>query len=189
MSALAKPGLLGVLVFLLVCPMGCGVRAQLEETGSIDIVQADLLRTPGNWLLDATAEIQLSPEIRSGLDSGVPLEFIVDLSIRQPRSWWLDRKLVSFQRRYSLIYYELTRHYRVQAIGTDVSHNFRSLLAALDELGSLRGVAIPIEVDATASLEGRLQIRLDNRALPLPLQPFLSGAWRLSSEEYVWPLK
>lgn len=176
--------------------MACGFPALAMSppagghSGSIDITEARLLQTQADWLLEATADIQLSPEIRAGLDSGVPLQFIVELTVREPRRWWLDRTRLSYRSRYSLIYYELTRHYRVKAEGSEISHNFRSLLAALDELGRLRGVAIPatVEQEQDTPLTGHLRIRLDSRALPLPLQPMLSKAWRLSSEEYIWPI-
>jgi len=31
-----------------------------------------------------------------------------------------------------------------------------------------------------------LELRLDSKALPLPLQPLIASSWHLSSEEYQW---
>lgn len=192
-----------------------------EDSGHIDISDARLTPVSNGWQLDARAEIRLSPVMRAGLDSGVPLEFVVEVGLVQRRRWWFDHTVFVFERRYTLIYYELTRHYRLQAGPVEMikgeqlvvtgkraidgeeasSRNFRSLLTALDQMGTLRGIALhagmlprdttpagTARLPATERLQGVLTIRLDDRALPLPLQPVFSSTWRLASEEYVWPL-
>ncbi len=196
------------------------------DDGHVTIDEARLTRVNAGWQLDARAEIRLSSVMRAGLDSGVPLEFVVDIALREPRDWWFDRTVFLFERRYTLNYYELTRHYRLQSSPTEMikgepggrelraeagetadNRNFRSLLVALDAMGTLRGIALPAarptrpgerrakgaggksaQGQPTGPLIGELAIRLDDSALPLPLQPVFSSTWRLASEEYVWPV-
>ena len=166
-------------------------RAQNDE-GIIAISSAsiELIDTAGR--LSADAEIVLPHEIRAGLNSGVPLEFIVELRLQRPRRWLPAANVITFQRRFSLIYYELTRHYRVRALDTDVSRNFRSLLPALEDLGKLRDIMLPITAQQIPALktatQARLQIKLNSNALPLPLQPVFTSTWRLASKEHLWPL-
>lgn len=160
------------------------------DHGHIEVRSAQLRDSAGGWQLSADAEIVLSREIRQGLDSGVPLQFIVDFRIKRPRQYWLDKTVLALEHRYSLIYYELTRHYRLQSVTTQQSRNYRSLLAALDDLGHIQDVAVnrPADFQDGAILVGYLSVRLDGKALPLPLQPLLSSTWRLASEDFTWSL-
>jgi len=161
-----------------------------SDRGQITIQNASLRDFDSTWQLVAAADIQLSPEMRQGLNSGVPLQFIVDLSIKQPRRFWFDKTLAEYEYRYSLIYYELTRHYRLQSLNSNQNGNYRSLLAALYDLGRFQGVVMakPVQVTKQTDLYAQLNVRLDERALPLPLQPLLTSTWRLTSEDYKWPL-
>lgn len=167
------------------------VQAQ-SDSGQITINSAELALDGPTGVLRSDFVIMLPPEIRKGLNSGVPLEFIVELRLLRPRGWLPAATLAKFQRRYSLIYYELTRHYRVRALDTDVSRNYRSLSPALDALGELRDVMIPISKELSEHLQlatlASLNIKLNTTALPLPLQPVFSSTWRLSSKDYQWPI-
>jgi len=158
--------------------------------GRIAIKSASLRDSTNGWQLVASADIQLSPEMRQGLNSGVPLQFIVDLRIKRTRNFWLDDTLLEYQHRYSLIYYELTRHYRLQSLDSGESGNYRSLTAALEQLSELQGLIAPkpVKMNNNARLYGQLSLRLDDKALPLPLQPLLSSDWKLASEDFAWPL-
>jgi len=186
-----------------------------SNQGHIEIQSASLLESATDWQLVAMADIQLSPEMRQGLNSGVPLQFIVDFRVKRNRSFWIDETVLKYRHRYSLIYYELTRHYRLQSLSTGESGNYRSLITALEMLGRLQNVIVhkPRLVDADGSnssqsvnditndrilsndlfdkknqLYGQLSLRLDDKALPLPLRPLLSSTWKLASEDFAWSL-
>lgn len=172
--------------------VGCAqaLAQSSDDSAYIQVQDARLRNGLSGLELNADADIQLSPEIRRGLDSGVPLQFIVDFKIKQPRQLWPDKTLFAQQHRFSLIYYELTRHYRLRSLKTNESRNFRSLLAALEELGQLQGLQVnpAFALNEHPDLFGVLSMRLDSKALPLPLQPLLSSAWRLTSEDFAWSL-
>jgi len=163
-----------------------------SEDGDITINEASVEFSESQARLSIDADIDLPREIKAGLDSGVPLEFIVEMRLLKPRRWLPAATLVTFQRRYSLIYYELTRHYRVRALDTDVSRNFRSLLPALEELGDLRNLMLTLtpkqQLKLSDARHAAVQIKLNSAALPLPLQPVFTSTWRLSSKDYSWPL-
>ena len=168
------------------------VGVSQDDDGQIIINSASVELMDAKGRLSVDADITLPREITAGLNSGVPLEFIVELQLQKPRAWLPAANLATFQRRYSLVYYELTRHYRVRALDTDVSRNFRSLLPALEELGELRDIMLPVTPDQASKLsaakQASLQIKLNSNALPLPLQPVFTSTWRLASKEYQWPL-
>ena len=142
-----------------------------------DIVFSEARLVPlGSQLrLDARADIELPEAVRMGLDSGVPLEFVVKLTLAESRSPWPDKPIVTERWRYRLIYYELTRHYRINAIDGGESRNYRSLSRALDGLGAVR--AALERPDAQGHI-ATLDMRLDGTRLPLPLRPVLGGLWR-----------
>ncbi len=173
------------------------------DAGYINIESASFERSEAGIKLDAVAELNLSREIRLGLDSGVPLQFILQLRILKSRRFLPDAVFLGVQKRYTLTYYELTRHYRVQSIDTLESHNYRSLFAALTAMGNLESVEFrvpepkyarlgrilkPLEGQDNARHYGELTFKLDSKALPLPLQPVITKAWRLASKEYLWQL-
>jgi len=186
-----------------------------SSQGRIEIQTASLHESAAGWQLVAMADIQLSPEMRQGLNSGVPLQFIVDFRIRRDRAYWLDETVLEYQHRHTLTYYELTRHYRLQSLTTGESGNYRSLLAALERLGRLQGIVVQkpggfegggsdnvgserIEFDNDGldedwfdnnkQLYGQLSVRLDDKALPLPLRSLLSSTWKLASGDFTWSL-
>ena len=165
------------------------------EPGGIAVREAAVRRMPTAWLLDARADIELPPSIRTGLDSGVPLEFVLELSLSEPRVLRPDRRVLAVERRYGLVYYELTRHYQVRSFDDGTARNYRSLPTALGGLGTLRGVPLAGTGAATPSatavtvprtLRAALVLRLDEQALPLPLQSPFGSAWRLTSGAYAW---
>jgi len=204
--------------FAAVCVLGIAAALQpvsvvaqsSANEGRIDILSASLRDSSDRLQFVALADIQLSPEMRQGLNSGVPLQFIADFRIRRTRAYWLDDTLFEYQHRYSLTYYELTRHYRLQSLTTGESGNYRSLIAALEKLGRLSGEVVykpeshaedkhlvqrlVERLDKRSGeqsdehLYGQLSLRLDDKALPLPLQPLLSSTWKLASEDFAWSL-
>lgn len=159
---------------------------------AIKYSQAKLVQREQQLLLDASASIELNSSIESGLSSGVPLYFNAILEIKKSKAWWPDSTVYRKVYRYSLVYYELTRHYRVSWLDESRSKNFRSLLDALASIGTVRNMPI---LDSQELPEGHdyhasLRLALDQNALPLALRPlaFVNSGWRLKSEEYQWQI-
>lgn len=168
-----------------------GLTGKVVDSGDIVLSEVALRRDAGHFFLDARADFELPKTISSGLDSGVPLNFILTFRFVQPRRFWFDQTVAQHEQRYSINYYELTRHYRVQSLNTDVSRNYRSLSSALNGLGQINDLSLTLDnvlgdtVDS-ASLLAALDFRLDTSVLPLPLQPLIASSWRLASKEVVW---
>lgn len=165
-----------------------------EQTAeNIQISSMQLLHDESGLQLQADARLRLPRTVQAGLDSGVPLTFVLDLQVVKPQQWWPDKTLLVHKTHYKLTYYELTRHYRVDALEQDTSRNYRSLSAALSGLGRLGRISIELDNEQQLSLsqsglEAILAMRLLESALPLPLQPIFRSSWSLSSEEYRWPV-
>jgi len=176
-----------------------GLDGKEGNPGSIVLSDVDLRIEQGQLYLDAEADVRLPATIQKGIDSGVSLDFILRLRFVEPHKYWFDNTLAQFEQRFSLSYYELTRHYRVQIVDTDSSRNYRSLTSALRGLGSIERLPVMPESSSVslvddqlrfeglaANVKGELDFRLDVKSLPFPLQPLLTSSWQLASKEYSW---
>lgn len=158
----------------------------------IEIASVAVRDDAGQLLLDADAALELNATIEAGLASGVPIFFNADVAIVEHRPFWFDKTVFKSRRRFALVYYELTRHYRVTVVSEDRSRNFRSLFDALEYIGTIRDLPIISSKKLSESERylGNIAVSLDLGALPLPLRPqaFVSSAWRLQSKEHTWAL-
>jgi hypothetical protein len=168
-------------------------RVSAHDAGRIELSNFQHKLDGANLDMRVNAKVSLSPTVQAGLNSGVPLTFIINVDIQQPQRWWLDKTVLTFQRRFTLTYYDLTRHYRVSAVEADDSRNFRSLSSALTGMGEM--VRIRAELDreqvSLIKLQGLLasvNMQLSRSALPLPLQPIIRSSWTLVSEDFRWPI-
>ena len=172
-----------------------------KTEGLILLSNVSLIQDRQRYFLDANVDIELPLNVKAGLDSGVPLVFVLTLQFLKPSKYWFDETIETIEHRRSLTYYELTRHYRVQLLSTNTHHNYRSLSSALRGLGAIEGLPLLLsntsillsdsdtnsqtDSDAVVAV---LDFRLDSRSLPLPLQPVLTSSWRLASKELTWPV-
>lgn len=172
-----------------------------RHEGLILLSNVSLIQDRGRYFLDAKVDIDLPATIKAGLDSGVPLVFVLTMKFLQPSKYWFDQQLETIEHRFSLTYYELTRHYRVRRLATNTHRNYRSLSSALRGLGAIESLPLLLnntsfllsDRDAISTLENAalvavLDFRLDSQSLPLPLQPVLTSSWRLASKELTWPV-
>jgi len=188
--------ILCIVLFLVAGAGGYGwhyLEQPLDGQGQITLTDIRMVRETDRLHLHVNAQVTLSSTIRAGLDSGVPLTFVLGLHVYEPVALLPDRAVVELERHYKLTYYELTRHYRVHEVETNISRNFRSLSSALSGLGQFGRISIELNDLQTqrfeqSGLEGLLNMRLSKSALPLPLQPIIRSSWTLTSEEYRWPV-
>jgi hypothetical protein len=194
-------GVVLALVLVLLGLIGRDLTDSRSNRGLIVVSDVSLIQDRGRYFLDADVDIDLPMTIKAGLDSGVPLVFVLTLQFIEPAKYWFDRQLDTIEHRFSLTYYELTRHYRVVQLATNTHHNYRSLSSALRGLGSIESLPLMLsktslllsdsdvqEASKVDSVLAVLDFRLDSRSLPLPLQPVITSSWRLASKELTWPV-
>lgn len=166
--------------------------ADLVQADAVEFSYFNLSLQDSHYYLDAQVAVELNNTIEAGLKSGVPLYFDAKGKIFKIRPFLWDLAVGSFERRFSLVYYELTRHYRVSAVGEDATRNFRSLFDALEYLGSIQRLPVVSQeiLGQSDKYRGEFSFALDTGALPLQLttQTLVSSAWRLRSENYQWPI-
>ena len=178
--------------YLRVLAIATAVYCGLAYAGTMRYESAGTYVSDDMYHLDAFARIELGREPLQALVNGVELNFQVRLSVHRTRRWWLDTPVLERRLRYTLDYYELTQHYRVIDTQNGTSENFRSVAAALRELGSLsRYALIPSgKINNRRRYIASIQLALDISRLPGPLmgQAFRSREWQLETEEFRWSL-
>lgn len=133
--------------------------------------------------IDADIEFELSQELRTAAEKGVPLYFTAEVELAQPRWYWFDKNVVKEQQTWRVVYNALTRQWRV---GTgDLSLPESSMNDALAMLRHIRGwaVAYVADLDRDQEYQGRVRLRLDTSLLARPFQvdAINSSAWTLAT--------
>lgn len=157
-----------------------GVRA---ETASASVQRIEPLIHQGQLSMDLDIDMSLSRAMKEALDRGVPLTFMLEVQVEQPRWWWFDKVLVDTQLTRRITFNTLTRQWRV-SIG-DLGLVVASYAEALDLVRRVRGWEIaPIDrFDLDKDYVGRVRIMLDTTQLSRPLQLDANkrSDWSLSS--------
>jgi len=147
----------------------------------------------GNVLLESDVSVRLSGLSRAALQSGVALEFDVEIDVIRQRNFWPDKTLRRYQIPVRLSYQDLTRSYRLERLNSGQRASFSDLDSALDAVAQLRDVVLISEdqLSGRGRYYGVMRVQLDLDALPGPLrtQAYFSRAWQLDNGEQTWPLR
>ncbi|WP_047535531.1 DUF4390 domain-containing protein [Methylotenera sp. N17] len=158
---------------------------------SINVKSAELTFSEDVILLNADFDISFGPSIEEAINKGVPLTFLVEFQIVEPRQYWFDDEIVTVSKPIQLSYHALTRQYLVSY---DVHQkSFESLHEARQQLAVVRDwrVAVKSQLEKSESYRAALLMRLDKGKLPKAIQvdAISSENWNLASPIYSWPVK
>ncbi|NYT68487.1 DUF4390 domain-containing protein [Pusillimonas noertemannii] len=160
-----------------------GAGPVAAQSGFERVVRVDPVMREGNLYIDADVEFEVSSELRTAAQKGVPIYFIADLRITTQRWWWFDRVAVDQQMTWRIVYNALTRQWRVGS--GELSIPVASFDDALSFVRNIRGwaVARAEELDIDEEYQGRIRVRLDTSRLPRPFQidAYNSSAWSLAT--------
>ncbi|SEK77762.1 MULTISPECIES: DUF4390 domain-containing protein [Ectothiorhodospira] len=147
----------------------------------------------GLYLLNATIDYHLTPNLDEALHNGVKLTFEVQVEVSRGRDWIWDATVAELSQRYRLEYHALSRLYVITHLNTGVKRTFYRLQSALFTLGALDELPL---LDASLLQDGqdyriRLRTRLRVDALPLPLRVrgYVMSEWSPASDWYTWSLR
>ena len=175
----------GVLVF------SSFILSGAANAEGIQIKSAELsVVEESSYQVHAEFEITFSPKLEEAVTKGVPVTFILEFMVSQPRWYWLDDDLVKTQKVFKLSYNALIRQYQLSE-GT--SHrNFSNLTEAKAALSNIQDWPVFDRslLKKNNSYKALLRMRLDVSQLPRPLQvnALASKDWNLDSDWYKWTL-
>ncbi len=158
--------------------------------GAATITQAQTSLRNGIHVLDAKVKFQLDPELTEALQNGVMLPFKISVQILRRREYVWDEEVASLMQRYSLQYHALSRQFILTNHNSGVARNYRSLTAALDDLGRIKG--LPLIDDSLLEKDGRylarMRVSLSSSKLPIPLRlrSYVYAEWDVESDWYEW---
>jgi hypothetical protein len=163
--------------------VSCALVQSVTLAAEAQIKQIEPLIGEGHLTMDLDVGLKLSPIVLEAAERGVPLYFTLDVKIKAPRWWWLDKSIVETSLTRRMSYNTLTQQWRV-ATG-DLFLPVASLQEALEVLEKVRGWPVaPLDrFEPNVRYEGEVRIRLDTSHLarPLQLDARNRGAWSLTS--------
>ncbi|MCG5496433.1 DUF4390 domain-containing protein [Ectothiorhodospira variabilis] len=147
----------------------------------------------GLYLLNATIDYRLTPNLEEALHNGVKLTFEVQVEISRGRDWIWDATVAELSQRYRLEYHALSRLYVLTHLNTGVKRTFYRLESALFTLGELDELPL---LDASLLQDGqeyearvRARLRVDALPLPLRVRGYVMRDWSPASDWYTWSLR
>jgi uncharacterized protein DUF4390 len=176
---------------LVPCVVWCGIV--FAATEGIRVTSAEVSQNGGDYYLEANFEVELTHTLEDALNRGLPLHFIVEFEVIQPRWYTLylwNKSVLEFEQDYRLSYNALTRQYRLSQGA--LHQNFDTLNDALALMGRLRArfLGDAEMLDRGKVYEAAIRMRLDVTQLPKPFQinALASRDWNLASEWFRWTL-
>ena len=170
--------------FIFLCLMALSVFSTTAHAEGIKIKSFELERIDGDWLLNASFQIELSPGLENAVQKGVVLYFQTDFELTRARWYWFDEKPVVAQRQARLSYQPLTQQYRIASDGFTFSA--KTISEALQAVGSIGGwrVIDNEQLDPNKAYTASLHMALDLSKLPKPFQvnALNNRDWNISSD-------
>jgi hypothetical protein len=170
--------------FIFLCLMALSVFSTTAHAEGIKIKSFELERIDGDWLLNASFQIELSPGLENAVQKGVVLYFQTDFELTRARWYWFDEKPVVAQRQTRLSYQPLTQQYRIASDGFTFSA--KTISEALQAVGSIGGwrVIDNEQLDPNKAYTASLHMALDLSKLPKPFQvnALNNRDWNISSD-------
>lgn len=156
----------------------------------IELLEARLEHGEEGVVLNADFAFDFNARLEQAVTNGVPLYFVVEFELTQPRWYWFDEKTATRRRQTRLSYHALSRHYRLSS-GL-LQQNYASLGEALAVLRRVRNwVVLERNVPLSdANYQAAVRMRLDLSLLPKPFQvsALTSREWHLESDwrKFAW---
>lgn len=171
------------------CLMLLGVHMTSASAEGIKIKSFELEKVDGDWLLNASFQIELAPGLEDAVQKGVVLYFQTDFELTRGRWYWFEEKAVLSQRQIRLSYQPLTQQFRIASEGFTFSAP--TIAEALQAVGSIGGwrVIDNAQLDQSKSYMAALRMVLDLSKLPKPFQvnALNNRDWSVSSDWYRFP--
>lgn len=161
-----------------------------SQAAQLKIVSAQSKSIGDTLFVSAEIDCQPTAAMRKALSSGVALNLIWHLELKQDRKYLPRAKTKDFKRLFEIKFHTVTRRYIVHEKGTDFQRSFSELNSVLRYLAKIKDWRIinVNEISAERDIEMRLRASLETRSLPKPLRTVASfmGDKKLTSEWVKW---
>lgn len=181
------------MVFLLVLLFGLGLSSCPAAATDIRVETTSMRVVNEVYVVDATLHCTLSQETIQALESGVPITFVIEITLKRKRDFLWDAAVTTLRQQYRLQHHALSEQHLLVNLATGTSRSFFRLEDAVDALEHITAIPL-IETDKLDPNEvyiGQLRVSLDIEALPIPMRPlaYLSPEWWMSSPWHQWEVR
>ena len=183
-----------LVVLFATCAFSCSPQLYAGETGKFQALNAQVTEADSGsgFLLDGQFSITLSSGAEEALENGVPLVFELQVQLVRTHRWLWDTVKVELTQTRQIQYHDLSRSFVVKDINTGTQRNFRRLSDAMNAAGALEDLLLTNGqlIENGGDYKIRLRGSLDIESLPTPVRliAYVSSAWDMSSEWYIWSL-
>ena len=143
------------------------------------------------WLLDAGVDLELNPESRKALESGVPITVLLEVEVTRERLL-RDKRVRHIRIRYRIEKHALSERYMVTYAASGKTRTYDAFEDASASVGMIRGLALIQRGELVPDHRHRIRLRalLDIEALPSPLRPlaWFRSLWRVRGDWFSWML-
>jgi len=175
--------------FIFLCLMLLSVHMTSAYAEGIKIKSFELEKIEGDWLFNASFQIELAPGLEDAVQKGVVLYFQTEFELTRGRWYWFEEKAVLAQRQIRLSYQPLTQQFRIASEGFTFSAP--TITEALQAVGSIGGwrVIDNAQLDQSKPYMAAFRMVLDLSKLPKPFQvnALNNRDWSVSSDWYRFP--
>ncbi len=149
--------------------------AATSWAGNVGLKRWQLGVVDGGLQLNAHLAFEVPLAVEEVLRKGIPLVFVLDVSLVRQRWYWVDKKIISTNKSMRLAYQPLTRRWRLN-IGS-LPQYFSDLKSAIRQIQTINQwrIAEISDIDAGATYELQWHFQLDTSQLPRPFQIGLIG--------------
>ena len=163
------------------------IQAQTNHA-QILVKAAELQLVEDKFMLNVELDFQFNSALEDALNKGVPLTFLYEFQLSQPRKYWFDEEIVTQTQRITINYHALSRQFLIIRNGHQQS--YATLAQAKEYLGKMREWAVFDKslLKKGDSYQAGLRVRLDQTKLPKALQPEAASSedWGMASERFRW---
>ena len=160
------------------------VCTAIASADGIKLRQLQLEPVEQNWVINASYQIDLPPELSDAVKKGITFHFLTEFNVTRGRWYWFEEKPITVNKNIKLSFQPLTQVYRVNVGALTISAN--TLEEALIQVGAIAGwqVAELSALDNGRQYDAAIRMRLDLSKLPKPFQINALNAreWNLSSD-------
>jgi hypothetical protein len=188
-ASFIRIGPLRGLIFLL-CLWVTGVYADALD-GVLEVHSAYVNIDNGVFLLHATVEYPINPQIKDALRDGVTLTFELDTRVERERRLWFNATIVDLTLRRELMYHAVSDRYVVRDVKTNQQETFPTLDEAITYLGRIDSWPILVEPQLNGGsylISVRAGVRRGKLPASLRALFFWTDDFRRVSEWYSWSL-
>lgn len=176
-------GCLGFLVLVL-----CASIASAEDSSVLMIKNANFIEDNDHYTLLTSVDIQFGNSVKTALNKGFKLAYILEFQLFRPRKYWFDDEVVTISRPITLSYHALSRQYLLSQSGQQ--QTFSSLEAVKSAFAQLTPEPVFAKniLDETQTYHAAVKVRLDYKKLPNDLRAEIDDApeWQMTSQRYQW---